>query len=41
MAKSNGSEGSKSKFDKNSTAASRRGETMAQYNARTGSNVPF
>jgi hypothetical protein len=26
---------------KNSTAASRRGETMAQYNARIGSNVPF
>jgi hypothetical protein len=26
---------------KNSTAASMRYETMAQYNARTGSNVPF
>jgi hypothetical protein len=26
---------------KNKTAASIRSETMQQYNARTGSNVPF
>jgi hypothetical protein len=33
--------GSKGSRLKNSTAASRRGETMAQYNSRTGSSVPF